>query len=240
MGSLSYIFSQPEFIDGVGEIYPIKIKDYDKFSECSDLLYLSKNHYETNDLPLLVLLFMSVSALKLTEEELIKKLIILFSSVTKKDVEFISSENYEGFIVDSKYIISSHNYDIVREVVMKQNLIFEQKIYKNKIIQEWANKVIQSKMKSSVKITLEDIITTVKNFDGLTYEQVMEQTIYQTYADFYRIRKFKDNERDVIFRSVSDKWNIQDFAEQIDMFHNPYDDLFVNSSKLNNINSITK
>lgn len=245
MEKLKYIFAQPDYIEGYDKnnpiyIYPVRLKDYDKFIEVSHLLHISKNHFEENENPLLVLVFMCMQQLNLTLEEMIRKLEDTFSIVTRKDVKFTSNKNFEGFVIDSTNIITTQNYEQIREIIMKQNLIFEQKVYKNKLVQEWANKVLESKSKNSAKISIEDIITTVSVYKGKDYEELIEYTIYQLYADFYRIRKMKKYDTDTLFATVSaEKFTIEDFAEEINMFKSPYDDLFVSSSKLNKFGSIT-
>jgi len=262
--SLKHIFAQPEYISGIGNVYPIKLKDYDKFQECSKLLYISKNNFIESDLPLLGLIFMCIEQLGISEKDLILSFEKLFSLVLKKAVRLKTNGDIFRFEIIPKNkninddcedndsektndnykinkIIDFSNYDAFRSVVMKQNLIFEQKIYKNKLVQEWANKVLESRSKNSPKITMEDFITTVKNYDGLTYEQIMNQTIYQLYADFYRIGKFKQFDQSNLFATVStEKISIEHFAQAIDMFKSPYDDLFVDSSKLNKFSGIAK
>jgi len=245
MAELKYIFAQPDYVEGIdGDnpicIYPVRLKDYDKFSEVSHLLHISKNHFEETEYPLLMLVFMCMPQLNLTQEELIKKLEDTFSIITRKDVKFISDEKtkIEGFVVDNTNIITTQNYEQIRDIIMKQNLIFEQKVYKNKLVQEWANKVLESRSKNSSKITMEDIITTVSVYKGKDYCDLIEYTLYQIYADFYRIRKMKKYDTDTLFATVAEKVTIEDFAEEINMFKSPYDDLFVDSSKLNKLNSL--
>jgi hypothetical protein len=249
LNSVKYIFAQPDYIEGIGNVYPIKLKDYDKYQECSKLLYISKNNFVECDIPLLGLVFLSVEQLNLTEEQLITSFEELFSLVLKKEVKLKDSEDIFWFeILDNNKHkntinnrINFNNYDILRSIIMKQNLIFEPKVYKNKIVQEWANKVLEARAKSSEKITMEDFITTVKNFNGLTYDQIMEQTIYQIYADFYRISKIKKFDQSNLFATVStEAISIEHFAQNINMFESPYDNLFVDSSKLNKLNSLTK
>ena len=245
MEKLKYIFAQPDYIDGIDKknpicIYPVRLKDYDKFIEVSHLLHISKNHFEENEYPLLVLVFMCMQQLNLTQEELIKKLEDTFSIVTRKEVKFITNDNFEGFVIDNTNIITTQNYEQMREIIMKQNLMFEQKVYKNKLVQEWANKVLESRSKNSSKISIEDIITTVSVYKGKDYEELIEYTIYQLYADFYRIRKMKKYDTDTLFATVSaEKFTIEDFAEEINMFKSPYDDLFVSSDKLNKFGAVT-
>ena len=249
--SLKHIFAQPEHIQEIGNIYPIKLINHDEFQECSKLLYISKSHFQEQDIPLLGLIFVYKEYLGINEEDLILSFEKLFSLVLRKTVEIkydndmfwfefkdkVLDEN--GKIKSLKRQINFYNYDSIREIVMKQNLIFEQKIYKDPLVQEWANKVLESRSKNSPKITIEDFITTVKNFDGLTYDQIMEQSIYQLYADFYRIGKMKEFEKSCLFATVStEPISIQHFAQNIDIWKSPYDDLFVDSSKLDKLNTV--
>jgi len=229
--TLKYLFAQPDYIEGIGNIYPIKLKDYDKFQECSNILYISKNHFTEIDTPLLALIILIFEK--------------LFSLVLRKNVLLHSNNENIWFQVENKSetkdntIINFFNYDELRSTIMKQNLIFEQKIYKNKLVQEWANKVLESRSKNSAKISIEDIITTVSIYKSKNYDELMEYTIYQLYADFYRIRKMKKYDTDTLFATVAEKITIEDFAEEINMFKSPYEDLFVDSSKLNKFNVIT-
>lgn len=124
---------------------------------------------------------------------------------------------------------------------MKQNLLHEPKVFKNKLVQEWAEKTLKARQKNGVKYGIEDVITTVKNYSGITYQEVMEQTIYQVYADFQRINKLKDYDVAVSFKCAgAEKIKIPYFAEELNMFKNPYDDLFVDKSKLKNTNQVFK
>jgi hypothetical protein len=249
LDDLKYIFAQPDYIEGVGYIYPIKLGNYEMFQEYSRILYVSKNHFLDDSLPLLAFIFINAKYLGYTEEKLKKTFEDLFSLVLRKDIKFCSdnkkfwfqtiqaNKNNKEELVQLD--IGFNNYDQIRSIIMKQNLMFEQKIYRNPKVQEWANKVIEARSKNS-NITLTDIISTVSVYKGVSYEELKEYTLYQLYADFHRIRKMKNYEADVIFRSVSDKVTIEDFAEEINLFNNPYDNLFVNKSKLSNINKAIK
>jgi len=73
----------------------------------------------------------------------------------------------------------------------------------------------------------------------LTYDQLQNETIYQLYADFYRVCMIMQFEQASLFATVSsEKMNIQYFAENIDLFKNPYDSLFVSSDKLSKFNAL--
>lgn len=236
MSSLKYIFAQPDYIETVGNIYPIRLKDYEIFQECSKILYISRNHFVETDIPLLNLIFLSSEYLGFSIENLIKIFEDLFSLALRDEVSIYIEDDIFYFKSKNNKIINTLNYDKIRSIIMKQNLMFEQKVYKNPKVQEWANKAIEAKAKDSPKISIEDIITTVSIYKGVSYYDLMEYTIYQIYADFYRIRKLKKYDADIIFATVSDEITIEDFAEEVNLFKNPYDDLFVNKDKLSKLN----
>jgi len=242
--SLDYIFAQPDYIDNVGNIYPVKLINYNEFEECSRILYISKNHFEKNPYPLLFLIFMSVEHLGFTYEKLIENLEKLFSLITHKKFKFVELEEnawfeheYEDGGLIKKNYITVDNYDAVRTIVMRQNLLFEQKIYKTDRMREWAEKAVKAKQKNTPKITLEDMISTVSVGCGKHYSDLQNYSIYQLYSDFYRLRKIVEHDYSVRFLCAGAKdLKLQDFAESLDLYHNPYDDLFVSSDKLNGLN----
>jgi hypothetical protein len=238
--SLQYLFAQNDYIDGIDKktpiiIHPIKLLAYNKFQDCSKLLYVSKNHFADTNYSLLELLFLARESLEISYEDLINKLCQLFSLVTHKEVIFVT-DKYEGFLIDNINLIHVNNYDAIREIIMKQNLMFEQKVFKNKKVQEWANKVIEAKTKNQPKIGMEEIITTVSTFTGKHYWDLQNYTIYQIYSDFYRIRKMKSYDTTTMAKSHGADIEIDDFAEDLDIYKNPYDSLFVSKNKLSNLN----
>jgi hypothetical protein len=237
MDNLNYIFGRPKCIDGIGDIHPIKLKDYDEFIDCSMVLYYSKNNFpeEFQEDRLLDLL------VGLNDEKIIEDLEKVLTMTIKQVVQFnVVNGNDYGFVIDETHYINRDNYDIIRQVIMQQNLMFEQKVYKDKLVQEWANKVIQARAKSSIKMEFEDMVSTVSVFTGKHYWDLAEYTIYQLKSDFNRISKFKDYDASVLFRTVSNDVKISHFAEDIDLFKNPYDDLFKSKDKLKKLDDSIK
>ncbi|CAH0118523.1 hypothetical protein PAE9249_01012 [Paenibacillus sp. CECT 9249] len=230
METLKYILGQPEYVDGAGPIYPVKLKHYDEFRQCSSVLYYSKLHFneQFQTFPLLDLLIFG-----LRDEQVTDMLKRLFCLVLRKNVEYIELGDKYAFLTDDGNAVRRDNYDEIRKIVMRQNLLFEQKIYRNELTQAWANKVLQAKAKQGVNITLEDMVTTVSAITGKSYDQLAEQTIYQLHADFKRIAKDKDYQTSIAMMCAgADQINVRHFAEQIDLFENPYDALFVGKERL--------
>jgi hypothetical protein len=217
-----YIFGEPDFLEGIGNVYPVKLKNYDEFVECSTHLYYSKDHFgeEFKDFSLLELLIFG-----LRDEKIVQDFEKLFSLVLKKDIAFFTTDYDFGF-KGEKSLINKDNYDHLRNTIMKQNLMFEQKVYKNKVVQKWADKVIQARAKNSIKIEFEDKISTVSVATGKHYWDLAEYTIYQLETDFKRVIKLKQHEQGIILSTVSSDVSIEHFAENLDLYKSPYDDLF--------------
>jgi hypothetical protein len=231
--SLDYISGKSKHLDGIGDIFPIKIKDYDEFDKCSSALYYTKQHFQIEEeYPLLTLL------ISLRDDKLIKDLEKLFSLVTQKEVFFISTENIYGFVIDEEHMISADNYDEVRKVIMKQNLMFEQKVYKDELVRKWVEKAMKARSKNAVEVGIEDMLTTIHVVSGISYDKLMDYTIYQLQASFNRISKIKGYDTNIAFKCAgAEKINLDYFAEKIDMFKSPYDDILKKKEdKLSNLN----
>lgn len=235
------ISGKPAEIDGYDAkhpilIYPVLVESYDKLSDYSKFLTISKDLFPESDAPLLMILLSIHKQLQETPESMLDKMCKLFELVTRSSVGYMPDGK---FVVNNENVIGEHNYDDIRKIIMQQNLIFEPKVYKNPLVQEWANKAIDARRKKNEKITIEDMITTVKSCQGITYEQIFKQTIYQLYADFYRMCKRMAFDKDCLFATVSDKITIKSFAENIDLYEeaNPYKDLFRSSDILSQFNT---
>lgn len=238
METVKYILALPDYIDNVGYIYPIRLKDYDLFSQCTIPLYYSKFDFdeEIQHYPLLDLIVTS----GLQNPNIIHSLQTLFSLATRKKVTFALKEDSlddYSFVIDDEHSITRDNYDVVRQTLMKQNLIFEQKKFKNKIVAEWAEKVIKARAKNGIKMTIEDMISTVSIYKGASYDDLAEQTLYQLNADFQRLNKFKSYDTSISLASVAGVDKLEHFASELNLFKNPYDDLFVSKDKLNKLDS---
>lgn len=234
---LNHILGLPQYVEGVGDVHPVRIKEYDEFHECSYPLYYSKAHFKTqDDYPLLDLIVFGSG-----DNNITSVLENLFSLVLKKKVYFVSTENQYGFVIDDHNVINSLNYDQLRSTIMKQNILFEQKVYENPLVQQWAEKVMKAKSKNAAKIGIEEMLSTVSVFKGVSYGILADQTYYQLYADFQRINKFKAYDASIQMVCAGGKdVKIENFSEEVNMYENPYDKLFVSSGKLNDLNSAMK
>lgn len=244
MESVNDILGLPEYIDGIGEIYPVKIKDYNKFMKCAGILNFKKDHFENQldgDLLEKVKLLDILLRLGFDDETYINNLIELFELVLKKDVALINQYDLDSyyFKIDEDHSITSDNFDQLRRLIMKQNILHEPKVFKNKLVKEWAEKVLKAREKQSANITFEDMISTISALTGKHYWDIGEYTVYQLKSEFGRIAKDKAYEASwyqIIASQGAAKINIEHFAENLNLMKNPYDDLFKSKDKLSNIN----
>lgn len=229
------ILGLPEHVDKIGNIYPVRIKDYDEFMENCDVLLYNKDHFDgVGELKLFDILMVVLG------ENFKQKMINLIKICLKQDnVKFVALKNFSGFIFGDTNYIDADNFEEFKKIVLRQNLLFEPKVYKNKLVQEWAEKALRAKMKDSINITIDDKITTVVSFTGISYETIAEMTIFQLEATFNRICKFMDYITSVhVLCAGTTDIKLSHFAEFVDLYKNPYDSLFVSDEKLNKINKI--
>jgi hypothetical protein len=235
--SINNLFGEPFFIEGIGNVYPIRLIDWEKFESVIPVILQSEKHFETNgEFPLLDILIRGIS-----DEVIVKSLEIIFQlALRNEDVKFVvyDFDKYK-FQIDDEYSITVDNFPLIRNVIMQQNILFEPKIYKNKEVQRWAEKVLAARGKNAPNITIEEMISTVSVFTGKHYWDLKDYTIYQLKSDFNRICKIEEyRTQSMVFANPYadlSKFKMDHFAEKIDMYKNPYDDVFKDKSTMKKI-----
>lgn len=242
--TLKHILQNSEYVNGVGKIYPIRLLDEDEFSRHSGILTISKKSLQMEDThyKLLDTLILGIEDRE-KSNIIINDFLKIFRLVLRRKIHFVHREKSYEFISDDdedECSINSENYDLVRQIIMKQNLIFEPKVFKDKRAQEWANKVLAVRAKNN-KITIEDMITTVSIYSGIDINILKEYSKYQLQASFYRVNKIKAYDTSIQFTCAGGKdIEIPDYTGEIEMFKSPYDDIFVSKNKLGKIDEAMK
>lgn len=247
--TLAHIFQKPKIIENVGEVYSVLMKDYDDFMDKANILSYSYAHFAVDEISKsmeipkeeikLLDLITIISTQTESFEQAFDNLNVVFSIVLRKPVENTWGENGIYFFSGDEYLIDRNNYDDVRKAIMEQNLIFEPKVFKSKLTQEWAERVLQTRAKSSVNITIEDMVTTVAVLSGKHYWDLENYSYYQLKAEFSRISKIKnyDTSSQLLGNPYASDVKLDHYAENVEMFKSPYDDIFVSKNKLSKLNS---
>ena len=226
--SLCHILGTPMTVSGVGPVYPIRIKDFEEFAMLQHIItdYNIKTLKLDEDINLFeFLLFTDIA--NGCKDNIINGITTILQLVTRNN-NVIFDVQKGIFIIDQDHCLNSSNYEDFRQAVMKQNILFEPIVYPNEVMRIWAEKAKAAKAKKEKPITLEGVIRTVSVFTGKHYKDIAEYTIYQIFSDFYGVRKIKDFDFTTLLISQGAKINLSDYAEDIDMFKHPDENLFKN------------
>jgi len=232
--SLNNIFQEPLEFNGVGKIYPIQLKYWDEFEGYLQILMLNDSHFEedANQSLLYKLVNMGVQ-----NPAIIIGLQNIFNLITRTSTfQFNWDLDVLLFVNEEKQFINEFMYDELRKIVLHQNILIEPKVFKNKMVQEWAEKVLKARQKESANVTLEDMITSVAALSGKHYSDLADYSIYQLKSEFYRWQHIKN------YDSVSNllgnpyaasELKLPQFAEYLDLYADPYKDVFKSDKGMN-------
>lgn len=234
--SLDNIFKRPKHVDLIGKIYPIEMKNWDTFEGCLNVLMTGKQHLpmENNeDTPLLHRLIL-VGQL---DHSYINNLITVFNLITKTNSFDLRVTNNGFYFHNNKnQIVNIENYEDIRKIVLHQNLLIEPKVFKNKLVAEWADKVLKEKQRKSANVNIEEMITTVAALSSKDYEKIETFSIYQLKSEFYRWQHIKNF--DAVANAYGNPYAASDlelphFAEFLDLYADPYKDVFKSDKGMN-------
>jgi hypothetical protein len=120
---------------------------------------------------------------------------------------------------DSLLQINMENFDYYRKLVMTMNCMKEEIINPNPEIQKAIERSKRVKSLDGEKTEFADIVTSVVGFNGLSYQNINEFTIYQLYMTYYRIAQFKNYDTTTLFSTVSsEKIKIDSWGKHINLF----------------------
>lgn len=200
-------------------LYPIKVEDYEEFNKYASYLLLGKEHLQiTDNVSLLTGLIYKHSISKsdsVSPEDIIKKipyvledLCDLLEMVTHIEFDVRAMNNGNSFMFigkdgDGRVIIDDDNFDIVRNVVMKMNLLKEPKYFEDKLYEQMYYNAIKANRKEGASFS--DVIATVVQDMKYTYEYVSQLSIFQLYVLYSRIAHVKFSDAITIYRTCNDK-----------------------------------
>lgn len=210
------LFNEPCYIEGLGSVYPISVKEYKKFQTYVQYIMFSKKHLNLSDeITLLNGLIVMMSGAKcknpnnLTELnqkifDTLNEITELFSMLTKKDLMYEIKNN--GYIFkdkDGEININDGNFETFRQVVLTMNLLKEPKIFEDKLYEKMYYSAIKANRKPGA--SLDDIIVTVIQDMKISFKEVSEYNVMQLYALYTRIVHVKNSDAITIYRTCTDK-----------------------------------
>lgn len=229
-------------------LYPIKVKDYKEFEKYIKFFLFSKKHYglDNNDNLYEFIIAMNLAKLKsdnknkdITNDELLIMTLgdmgRAFSLICRETISYNEEEFKNGDISfannTGSISISRNNFEKIRQIILKQNVIKEPKIFANATEQRLGEKYMLALRKKSNGKTISELgemANLISCSTGKTYEQLYEQNILQLYADFYRCASIESYKANVLFRTVSDTVKVNEYTEEIisNLYSDPYKDMW--------------
>lgn len=236
--------NEPCIIDDKCIIYPINIKEYSELiNKYSIYLQLSRERLklrkEDNLLSITILLLIKSMVesengdIKTNINKIIGDLEGLFSMVTKKEVKCKRVGNIFRFEGEG-VAINDNNYESVRKVIMKMNLIKEPKVFDDPLTQKWYYKALLAKQKNQPKLELEDIIITVIQDMKYSFEYVYGLNIVALYSLYSKIIQRDNYDKVMMFKTVSDKLPNVNFVDNVieRLYKEDDSDMYIDSDTL--------
>jgi len=212
------LLDSPCRVDNV-DIYPIKITKWRQFQKYVPYLSMSKEHYKLTEEDSLLKCIVSNMIKVYNNKEfpeddnlklqllsyILQEICDLFSLVTRTNITY-ENNNELGYCFinhDEKILICENNFDTIRQIILKQNILFEPIIYESDFKRKWAESVARGRAKSNKKgLSLAEIISIVREGLKISYDEINKLNIFQLYVDFYRLDNTKSFETVTLLKTT--------------------------------------
>ena len=251
-------------------LYPIKIKYRKEFSQYAMFVIFSAEHYKIDeDEQSLLLIALTnyigmINGGKYPEDRiLIDKLfsvavnsfIELFGIITRGQILKLSIDKETNRYIfvneNNNPVITDWNFNKIRHIILKQNLMFEPLVYDDADDEHWANKAKRARQKQNKDFGDWEKINIVSCNKLVSYDYIRDNyNILQLEADYCRIMKNKEVEDIQAWRKVCDEKNAKklpsvSYSDAIfkELFKNPEESLWKdadNSDLLKNMGALKK
>ena len=223
----------PEEIEGIGSVYPVSIVEWEEFSKLAQrfLLYsydMIKYKFKIEqEIPMLDFLFATILQSE-TEEGRIKgieELQQLFSIVLKEKVKaYYDTQSNEWILVvgENKGEINRLNFDSLKSVFLRQNLLFEPLIANNDVAQQIIDDAIKRMSRQGEEVDLESMIASISVIKGISPQDFQNYSYYQLRADYEISQRIENNRIIHLYRSQGGKAEPIGLITPLSIHENPY------------------
>lgn len=232
-----------EVVHGI-ELFPISVLDWEEFSEVGYkyLLYgynFIKYKLKPEKPMKLFDLVISLVATDIMntqnlECQAVKDLERLFSLVTKQKATLKMNKRQQwGIEIENVGIVNQHNYDAIREVIMRQNLMFEPLIVEDEYTQKLIDKAVKVRNKSGGEFDFQSMLVYVSNKKQILPSQMKDYTYYQLRCDNEMFQRMDFNDSIHVYRSQGAKVDSMNTYKMLETLSNPnsWDKFFVKADK---------
>lgn len=234
---------QTEIVDGI-ELFPISVLDWEEFSEVASkyLLYgYNFINYRLKPEKKMKLFDLVISIIanavvegKDYEGKAIRDFERVFELTTKRKATLKMDErSHWGVEIEDTGIVNQHNYDAIREVIMRQNLMFEPLIVEDEYTQKVIDKAIKVRNKSGGDFDFQSMLVYVCNKKQILPSQMRDYTYYQLRCDNEMYQRMEFNDSIHAYRSQGAKVDNINTYKELETLSNPnsWDKFFVKADK---------
>lgn len=226
---LADYLGEPTYLIGVGNIFPIKIEDIERFRELASNCLIIGRETINNRLKIEVEYLMDFYISN--NENFFDDFKELLELSLRENIEIIiktydNGENDLGFRVkDTSFEVNKYNFEKFREVCMEKNLLHEPRTEKNDLLQEWLELARETKMRSAEEVDIESICQLLSVYKGINPIELKDYTYYQLMAEYSRISVIDAQQYIMLLRSQGVNEKLPTTSKKLDLYKNPDDDL---------------
>ena len=221
----------PEKIEGVGSIHPVSILEWEEFYELAQQFLLFSYDYLKYRLNLtnikmfdflIAILFQSTESDERVER--LTDLQRLFEIVFKEPVNsFFNPATGEWLMkVGETGAIHKNNFDQVKSIILRQNLLYEPLTVQDENAQKFINEHFERLSRKGEPPELESMLAYVSLYKGVTPEQFQTYTYYQLRVDFEVAQKMDNNLYIHMYRTQGAKAEPCHVTGKLDVHESPY------------------
>lgn len=117
-------------------------------------------------------------------------------------------------------LIDRDSFEYYRKLILDMNCIKEENVNPNPEIQKHLERSKRVKQREREKVTLADICSSVVAHSGVSYNELLDWTIYQLYMTFFRIGQFKRHDATTLFSIVptEKKIDVESWSKHINLY----------------------
>lgn len=128
-----------------------------------------------------------------------------------------------SLVIDNDYAIEQifDNEELFmkyRQLVMDMNMLSEEQTSPNPEIQKSLERSRRVKQQSAEKQTFSDIVSSIVVGASITYKEVVDMTVLQIYATYYRLNATFAYSTTTLFATVSNSVSIESWNKHIDLW----------------------
>ena len=221
----------PEEIEGVGSIYAVSILEWEEFIHLAQQFLLFSYDYlkyrlELNEMKMFDFLVATVLRHEDSNER-VKRLTDfqrLFEIVFKETVSsYFNPQTGEWFIkIGETGEINKHNFDQIKAVIMRQNLLYEPLTVADENTQKFINEHLERQSRRGEPTELESMLAYVSLFKGMSPELFQTYTYYQLRVDFEVAQKMDSNLFIHMYRTQGAKAEPLHITGKLEVHESPY------------------